>query len=116
MKVVFAFLIFSAAIFAKANAIDQVLGVITPTDSILAMTTVQRRFRLGQVVTATYTFTGASTTASVVGIRISDNKPARKSPAVAITSGALNSATVTLTLTSQRSLGINSQITVYGTP
>nr|XP_036225875.1 uncharacterized protein LOC118682208 isoform X2 [Bactrocera oleae] len=116
MKAVFAVLIFAAVIIANSNAVDQVIGVITPTDSILAMTTVQQRFRLGQVVTATYVFTGASATATVVGIRISDNRPASKTPAVAITSGALNSATATITLTSQRSLGINSQITVYGTP
>lgn len=57
MKAVFAVLIFAAVIIANSNAVDQVIGVITPTDSILAMTTVQQRFRLGQVVTATYVFT-----------------------------------------------------------
>ncbi|XP_036225874.1 uncharacterized protein [Bactrocera oleae] len=116
MKAVFAVLIFAAVIIANSNAVDQVIGVITPTDSILAMTTVQQRFRLGQVVTATYVFTGASTTATVVGIRIRDRKPVRMSPTIAITGGALNSATITLTFTSQRSFGINSNVTVYGTP
>uniref|UniRef100_A0A0A1XCF0 Probable salivary secreted peptide n=1 Tax=Zeugodacus cucurbitae TaxID=28588 RepID=A0A0A1XCF0_ZEUCU len=142
MKVVCAFVIFTAAIFGSANAIEQVFdtveehlrlgqfgqvfasekgfeqvfGVITPTDSILGLTTVQARFRLGQVVTADYTFTGATATARVVGIRVRDNKRMGKSPAVSITSGALGSATITLRFTSQRGFGINSEVTVYGTP
>lgn len=57
MKVSFTVFLLTAAIFAYTNAAEQVLGVIGPTNSILAMTTVQRRFRLGQVVTADYTFT-----------------------------------------------------------
>lgn len=57
MKVVLGIFIFAATIFAYASAAEQVLGVIAPTDAILGMTTVQKRFRFGQVVTADYIFT-----------------------------------------------------------
>ncbi|XP_054737743.1 uncharacterized protein LOC129244152 [Anastrepha obliqua] len=115
MKAIYLIFLLVASTFVCASASEQVIGTIASNATILGMTTVQKRFRLGQVVTATYTFTGATTTAVVTGIKISDNKRAGKSPAVAITSGALNSSTVTLTFTSQRGFGINSQVTVYGT-
>ncbi|XP_017471178.1 PREDICTED: uncharacterized protein LOC108362632 [Rhagoletis zephyria] len=115
MKNIFVVFLLIATILAHANASQQQLGQILTTDATLGLTTLSQRFRLGQVVTVDYTFTGPSTTSVVRGITINDNRPPRKSPAVTITAGALGTNTVSIRLTSPRGLGINSQVTFYGT-
>ncbi|KAH8261574.1 hypothetical protein KR044_011438 [Drosophila immigrans] len=93
---------------------DYTWGAKLTTSTLIAREIVSKRKTLLQTTSKTYTLTQSGTAKNIDYIRITDLKRMRGATAE-ITSGGVNSDSVTVKFTSARGSGIKSQIEIWGT-